>query len=100
MYHCAQLQRNYFKTSIGPIPPMLQNLPVAGPRWLTPVILATQEAEIRKTEVRSQPQANCSRQTLHKNRAGRVAQGEVPEFKNPIPQKKKKSFPVVLSSLR
>jgi hypothetical protein len=27
----------------------------AGSRWLTPVILATQEAEIRRIAVRSQP---------------------------------------------
>jgi hypothetical protein len=32
----------------------------AGYRWLTPVILATQEAEIRRTLVQSQP-----RQTVH-----------------------------------
>jgi hypothetical protein len=28
---------------------------IAGRRWLTPVILATQEAEIRRLTVRSQP---------------------------------------------
>jgi hypothetical protein len=33
---------------------------VAGHRWLTSVILATQEAEIRRITVRSQPQANSS----------------------------------------
>jgi single-stranded DNA-specific DHH superfamily exonuclease len=61
--------------------------------WLTPVIAATQEAEIR-TEVRSQP-----RQTVYKTlsqkypsqkRAGGVAQGEGPEFKPQYCKKKKK----------
>jgi hypothetical protein len=58
-----------------------------------PVILATQEAEIRRIAVQSQPgQIVCetlSRKTLHKNRAGRVAQGEGPEF-NPSTRKNKK----------
>jgi hypothetical protein len=62
--------------------------------WLTSVILAIQEAEIRRIAVRSQPvqivQETLSRKTLHKNRAGGVAQGEDPEFKPPVPQKKKK----------
>jgi hypothetical protein len=50
-----------------------------------PVILATQEAEIRRIAVLSQlGQKVCetlSRKTLHKNRAGEVAQGEGPQFK-------------------
>jgi ribosomal protein S20 len=50
-----------------------------------PVILATQEAEINRITVQSQPrqivQKTLSRKILHKNRAGRVAQGEGPEFK-------------------
>jgi hypothetical protein len=49
-----------------------------------PIILATQEAEIRKIEFRSQPgqivHETLSQKTLHKNRAGRVAQGEGPEY--------------------
>jgi hypothetical protein len=54
-------------------------------QWLTPVILATEEAEIRRTVVQSHP-----RKTVHKTlsrkypsqkRAGRVAQSEGPEFK-------------------
>jgi hypothetical protein len=43
--------------------------------------------------VQSQPgkivRETLSRKTLHKNRAGRVTQGEGPEF-NPTPAKKKK----------
>jgi hypothetical protein len=54
----------------------------AGRQWFTTVILATQEAEIRRITVQIQP-----RQTLQKNRAGGVAQGEDPEFK---PQNQKK----------
>jgi hypothetical protein len=45
--------------------------------WFTPVIIATQEAEIRRIEVRSQPSL---RDPILK-RAGGVAQGEGPEFK-------------------
>jgi hypothetical protein len=44
------------------------------------IIIATQEAEIRRIMVQSQPrQIICktlSRKTLHKNRAGGVVQGE------------------------
>jgi hypothetical protein len=49
-------------------------------QWLTPVILATQEAEIKRIMVRSQPgQTAC--ETLSQKRAGVVAQGIGPEFK-------------------
>jgi hypothetical protein len=34
---------------------------------LTPVTLATQEAEIRRIKVQSQPQANSSRDSISKN---------------------------------
>jgi hypothetical protein len=60
-------------------------LPVGHP-WLTPVILATQEAEIRRITVQSQ-----GRQVVHKTlsrknpshtkKAGGVAQDVGPEFK-------------------
>jgi hypothetical protein len=46
------------------------------------VILATQEAEVRRIAVRSQPgqivYETLSWETLHKNRAGGVTQGEDP----------------------
>jgi hypothetical protein len=49
------------------------------------VILATQETEIRRITVQSQPgQIVCktlSQKNLHKKRAGEVAQGVGPEFK-------------------
>jgi hypothetical protein len=59
-----------------------------------PVILATQEAEIRRIEVRSQlRQIVCktlSCKTLHKNRTGGMAQDEGPGFKPQSRKKKKK----------
>jgi hypothetical protein len=62
-----------------------------GHQWLTPIILATQEAKIRRIAVRSQPGQIVPRdpilKTLHENRAGGVAQGEGHEFK---PQYRKK----------
>jgi hypothetical protein len=64
---------------------------LVGRWWLTPVILATQEAEIRRTVVQSQSRQivlkTLSQKTLHKNRAGGMTQGEGPEFK---PQYRKK----------
>jgi hypothetical protein len=55
-----------------------------------PVILATQEAEIRRITVQSQSQQNSSqdpilKKTHPKKRAGRVAQGVGPEFKSSNP---------------
>jgi hypothetical protein len=50
-----------------------------------PVTLAIQEAEIRRTVVRSQPRQNSSQDPIskihHKKRAGGVAQNIGPEFK-------------------
>jgi hypothetical protein len=51
-------------------------------QWLTPVILATQGAELRGIVVQSQPPPQ--------KRAGRVAQGVGPEFKLQYCKKKKK----------
>jgi hypothetical protein len=59
-----------------------------------PVILPTQEAEIRSIVVRSQPgQIICeslSLKFLSQKRAGRVTQGEGSEFKLQYHKKKKK----------
>jgi hypothetical protein len=58
---------------------------IVGCQWLTPVIPATQEAEISRIEFRSQPrQIICetlSQKTFHKNSAGEMAQGKGSEFK-------------------
>jgi hypothetical protein len=70
----------------------------AGCWWLTPLILPTEEAEIRRIAVRSQTRQivgeTLSRKTLHtkkkkKNRAGGMAQDEGPEFKPHFRKKKK-----------
>jgi hypothetical protein len=57
-----------------------------------PIILATQEAEIRRIAVQSQPgqivHKTPSQKTNPKDRAGRVAQAKGPEFK---PQHHKKT---------
>jgi hypothetical protein len=58
---------------------------MAGHWWLTRVIPATQEAEIRRITVQSQPgqivRKTLSQKNPSQNRAGGVAQGEGPEFK-------------------
>jgi hypothetical protein len=68
------------------------NLFLARHRWLMPIMLATQEAEIRRIMVWGQSgQIVCktlSWKALYKNRAGGVAQSEGPEFK-PLYGKKK-----------
>jgi hypothetical protein len=56
-----------------------------------PVILATQEAEIRDHSFKP-AQANCetlSQNTLHKKRAGGVAQGVGSKFKSQYQTKKR-----------
>jgi hypothetical protein len=64
----------------------------AGCLWLTPVILATQEAEIRRIVVRSQPREivleTLSQKNPSQKRTGGVAQAVGPEFK-PHTEKKK-----------
>jgi hypothetical protein len=56
-----------------------QNTFKAGCRWLTPVILATQEAEIRKIVFQSQP-GQIEKKNPSPKRAGGL-QGVGPEFK-------------------
>jgi hypothetical protein len=64
-------------------------------QWLTPVILATQDAETRRMEVRSQSGQIVCETLSWKNPlqkwAGRVAQDVVPEFK-PLDCKKEKKI--------
>jgi hypothetical protein len=52
----------------------------SGCQWLTPVILATQEAEIRRITVGSKPSqiyhGTLSQKTLLKNKTGGVVQAE------------------------
>jgi hypothetical protein len=59
-----------------------------------PVILVTQEAEIRRIEVQSQPGEIGSRDPIlkkpFKKRADGMAQGVGPEFKSQYCKKKKK----------
>jgi hypothetical protein len=45
----------YFKKGKSP-PPQIKKLCLAGHQWLMPIILATQEAEIRRIAIQSQPQ--------------------------------------------
>jgi hypothetical protein len=74
---------------------IFKNLSTVRPWWLMSVILATQEAEIRRIMVRSQPwqivNETLSRKNPSQKRAGGVTQGVGPEVKpHLIPQKKKK----------
>jgi hypothetical protein len=66
----------------------------AGHHLLTSVILATQEADIRRIQVRSQPGAKRSQDPMLKNpsqkRVCGVAQDVGPEFKPQYFKKKKK----------
>jgi hypothetical protein len=64
----------------------MKNYCIAGCRQYTPVILATQEAEIR-SQRRQIIQENPSQK-----RAGKVTQGIGPEFNSPYHKKKKKLY--------
>jgi hypothetical protein len=67
------------------------NRNTAGNQWLTSVILATQEAEIRRITVQNQPRKivheTLSQKSSHKKGAGIVAQR--PRVQAPVLQKKK-----------
>jgi hypothetical protein len=62
--------------------------------WLKPIILATQEAEIRRITVPSQPRQMVREMLSRKNPsqkgAGGVAQGVGPEFNTHTEKKKKR----------
>jgi hypothetical protein len=67
----------------------------AGCSLLTPIILATQEAEIRRIAVQIQPRQADSLwdpilKITHYKRAGGLAQGEGPEFKPQYHKKQNK----------
>jgi hypothetical protein len=66
-------------------PSYIRNINRAGHQALTPVVLGTQEAEIKRTAVRSQPgqivYKTLSQKTPHKKRAAGMAQGIGPKFK-------------------
>jgi hypothetical protein len=66
---------------------------VTGFQWLTPVILATQEAEIRRIGVRSQPwlivHETLSRKYPSQKWTGGVTEGVGTEFKPQYRKKKK-----------
>jgi hypothetical protein len=64
-----------------------KSYPVARRQWLTPVILATQKAQIRRTEVQSQPWANSCRDPIskktHQKKKGWWSGSSIgPEFKS------------------
>jgi hypothetical protein len=64
--------------------------------WLMPIILAIQEAEIRRIEVQSQLRQTVCPAILKKNpsqkRSGGVAQGIGPEFKLQYCKKQNKNY--------
>jgi hypothetical protein len=68
-------------------------------QWLTPVILAIQETEIRRTVVQNQPRQIVHQTLSPKNpsqkRADGVAQGVSPEFKTQYCKRKKHLFCVI-----
>jgi hypothetical protein len=65
---------------------LLKKAKQVGCRWLIPVILVTQKAQIRRITVQSQPRQifptdPISKKKHSQKRAGGVAQGVGPEFK-------------------
>jgi hypothetical protein len=98
-YETVSFEENKLRSSSWPSIPVLvsRNVSMSWALWLTPVILYTQEAEIRRIIVWRQPgQANISRNSLkypshtHQKKAGEVAKGVGPEFKLQCWKKKKK----------
>jgi hypothetical protein len=84
-----------FKASLGYNSEILTQTPTqAWCQWLAPIILAPQEAELKRIKVQSQPRANSSRDPIYKilniKRASGVAQSEGPEFKPQYSKEKKK----------
>jgi hypothetical protein len=81
----------FAQASLGP-----RSSCLAGHQWLMPVILATQDAEIRRILVRSQSRqtvlGTLSQKTLHKNRTGWNDSRWRPWVQIPEPQKKKSSY--------
>jgi hypothetical protein len=70
--------------------------------WLTPIILATQEAEIWRIEVQSQSgqivQETLSQKHLTEKKGWWMVQGLGPEFKSQYSKKKKKKKRALSSS--
>jgi hypothetical protein len=81
---------------------MYKELKEAGHWWLTFIILATQEAEVRRITVQSQPGQIVSKMLSRKNpsqkRAGGIAQGVGPEFKPQYCKNTKKERQKVLEN--
>jgi hypothetical protein len=75
----------------------------AGCRWLSPATLATQEAEIWRIGVRSQPRQivrkTLSRKNPSQKRAGGVAEGVGPELKPHYCKTNKQTKPAWLRRL-
>jgi hypothetical protein len=65
IYYGSNLSiENYNNSNLTPSLLIIKKCRISGCRWFTPVILTTQEAEIRQFEVRSQSQANSSSEPI------------------------------------
>jgi hypothetical protein len=84
----SKFYKNCFKVHIIKVLKLIKSFH-AGCQWLTPVILAAQEAEIRRIMVQTQPG-----QIFHDNpsqkRVGAVARSVGPEFKPQYHKKRRK----------